>query len=202
MKWYFHVHLNPPDTFSSIFFPESTEFFISFCTIVQYPRAYFWSGEYWITRRTFCSDKGRHVYALRVTHGKMHSGQYRGGWPLTEVKLYTLFKIYIYLIILFHVMAVPLLLCMIWVLYISPAWNSLSERIHIYDCSLALRTLQFSQILDLKTKLPYFSEGVFAAIIAPLFQISMSGCRMQRPLLEKVKISICHDSPTPLSLLL
>ena len=28
------------------------------------------------------------MYAFRVTHGKIHSGQYRGGWPLTEVRLY------------------------------------------------------------------------------------------------------------------
>ena len=39
-------YLNPPDIFSSIFFPECTELsanriFISFCTIIQYPRVYF-----------------------------------------------------------------------------------------------------------------------------------------------------------------
>ena len=38
--------MNPPDIFSSIFFPECTELsanrvFISFCTIVQYLRVYF-----------------------------------------------------------------------------------------------------------------------------------------------------------------
>ena len=32
----------------------------------------------------------RRFYTLRVTHGKMHRGQYQGGWPLTEVKLYIL----------------------------------------------------------------------------------------------------------------
>ena len=40
------IYLNPPDIFSSIFFPECTELsanrvFISFCTIVQYLRVYF-----------------------------------------------------------------------------------------------------------------------------------------------------------------
>ena len=52
------------------------QFFISSCTILQYPCAYNWVR--WVLDNTtyVLQDKGRHAYGLRVTHRKMQ------GWPV------------------------------------------------------------------------------------------------------------------------